>query len=365
MLALALSCLFAADLSGEIACVAVGPQGISRVVVVDLATGAERAVGPGNFDGAPVWSPDGAWLAFETGNADGRGIFAVRADASGGRVISEQFRINAEPAWSPDGARIAYAAGDDRPDRIVVRALNGGRENVWGTPDVALRAPVWMPDPRMVAALAPETGSGIAKELQFDLGSGALIAVAIPVAGVVAENGETPPTRNSTDIHVVTARHAFPIPSIALPSEGRYTEWNPRPNRRGREFAYESNDGGDREIYLTTNNGVYNLSSHRAADWNPVWAPRGLFLAFESFRGGNRGIYRVNTKTSRVEMVAASGDADYWAPAWSPDAKWIICAGNPDGASQLYAVNPRTQERIRITKDGANAYDAPAWRPAR
>jgi Tol biopolymer transport system component len=167
----------------------------------------------------------------------------------------------------------------------------------------------------------------------------------------------------TTQIYAVTLRHAFAIPSAAMPSEGRYAEWAARPDVKGQRVAFESNDGGDREIFAATTDGAFDLSNHHAADWNPVWAPSGQWLAFESFRGGTRGIYRAHRETARNESIAVSEAGDFWGAAWSPDARWIACAGNPDGSPQIYVANVGNGEMRRVTHDDAVSFDAPAWRP--
>ena len=141
-------------------------------------------------------------------------------------------------------------------------------------------------------------------------------------------------------------------------------EWGAKPSpRRGRGIAFETNDGGDRELYLLTfTKGALNLSNHRAADWNPVWAPDDKSLAFESFRSGRRGIYRVYPDTTRVMEVAVSEEGDSWNPAWSPDGEWIVFVSDRAGDLELYICDGRGKKIQRLThRPGVD--DAPAWQP--
>jgi Tol biopolymer transport system component len=66
----------------------------------------------------PVWSADGAYLAFQSG-ADGGGVEIMNANGSGRRRVADGFARNADYftdglAWAPDSDRlaIAYARGD-------------------------------------------------------------------------------------------------------------------------------------------------------------------------------------------------------------------------------------------------------------
>ena len=77
----------------------------------------------GRDDGAfPVWSPDGARIAFQSSRTDPdldggpeiQDIFTMRADGTDVRQITDSVGDAEKPAYSPDGRWIAYAA--DRAD---------------------------------------------------------------------------------------------------------------------------------------------------------------------------------------------------------------------------------------------------------
>ena len=90
-----------------------GPAGDSDLVVLDLATRAERELTSGvASDDEPAWSPHGATIAFTRREAGAESrIFGV--SASGGAPVpltaghGESF-----PAFSPDGSKIAFEGGD-------------------------------------------------------------------------------------------------------------------------------------------------------------------------------------------------------------------------------------------------------------
>ena len=130
-------------------------------------------------------------------------------------------------------------------------------------------------------------------------------------------------------------------------------------------IAFESNEGGDREIMvLVGKRGIVNVSNHRAADWNPVWSPDGDNLAFESFRGGTRGIYNVYTDTAHVTPLAADPEANCWSPAWSPDSQTLAFVSDRSGQAEIYRTGVAGDEWKPITSTGGPKA-APAWRPER
>ncbi len=350
----------AAPPSGQIAYLALG-EGARQVAMLDLASGDTRPVGTGTQDGAPVWSPGGDRLAFSTAAGDTRRIAIVSPDTAAFEKLPGAHAWNTHPRWSSDGSAIAYevSPGAGSLPRLAVHDFHTGREILWGGGREGLFRPVWLPNLDLRLFLDPD------HELSIEgVDLGRLWAEA-EVSGAVLAVGTTRALgRISTEIYVVTETQVMPLllDMIAEDSE-RFVEWGCAVDRKGRQVAFESNDGGDREIYMLGSRGLVNLSNDRHADWNPVWSPRKNWLAFESFRGGRQGVYAVYTKTANVRPVVAGDDFDARSPAWSPDGKWLACVVDEGARSGL---------RIQAVEEGTPPIDyslpspgvaAPAWRP--
>ena len=277
--------------SGQLAFVSGTTQDTQRVCVLDAATGTLTPVGPGRYDADPTWSPDGQWLAFSTAVDKGVAIAVARADGSDLRILLHAKAWNRYPRWDPRSKALAYVSFSGEttdPNRTcTVCDLASGAETTWGGELKTVLRPVWMPNVLLLRALAPETGLMWGKEqvtapelLERLAASGALVTPA-----AVGEPGKM-----TTDIFFLDPSTASPLFQAALPNQGAYSEWCIEPSPNGAAVAMESNDGGDREIFVFSKRGMADVSNHRAADWNPVWSPDNQWLAFESLRTGRRGV---------------------------------------------------------------------------
>ena len=178
----------------RLAFVRTGSEGITRLVVLDLARRTQRTITPRETALAqPSWSSDGRWIAF-TAYHQGLAVDAVRPDGRSRRTIVPATvdshgvgHGGSAPAWAPRGGRLAYLAGLNTFREIytwslAVRAANGSRRVL--AHDLHGDRPAWSPDGR---TLAYSTGS--------DLWS-------VPAGGGAAE---APPARTGSQRRAVVA----------------------------------------------------------------------------------------------------------------------------------------------------------------
>ena len=89
--------------------------GIRRILVVEVASGDGWLIGPESGAMAPLWSPDGEWVAFRQSNLGGPATLAVmRRDGSDVREISGELGgrgVSGANNWSADGTWVYFDAG--------------------------------------------------------------------------------------------------------------------------------------------------------------------------------------------------------------------------------------------------------------
>lgn len=343
---------------GNLSYVAVSPSGYTLTFLNPSDQTQDRiaACAP---DAAPSWSPDGKAITFADSTDTGTRINVYTLASSSKIEISSQFNFCMAPRWNKEGTHLAYAVSDIQGEaaQIAVYDLAGQSEEVWGGTLRGVQNPVWMPGLELFRRLHPDDGfiwEGVDTKtlLEEAFSTGVIICSAyVPRAGKL-----------STELMIATRSQAAPLLTLLGSESARYAEWRVEPNKDGKMVAFESNDGGDREIFVLSRRGVIDSSNHRAADWNPVWSPDGEWIAFESFRTGPRGIYKMFPDTLRVDTVYATQNFQCWSPAWSPDGNDIAFLSDQSGNPEIYLMESGASEPEQLTRDG-NEKMALRWQP--
>ncbi len=345
------------------------PDG-QRVSVLHLETGAVTPLGPGRADGAPAWSADGRYLAFTSMTAEGRAVF-ISDNLGTPEALTHARYPAADIAWQRSENKLAYVLGATPDERqLYVYDPAARKETAWGGPARAFYRPVWLEGNSlmlfMAAAQALGLGVAVDQELQ-DRGFVREMGVLEEAAGKGAILSAGLRLKNealTTDLYVVTETAAIPMPPEILAPDGEYQEYAPAAHPQADDIVYESNDGGDREIFtISFRRGISDISNHRAADWNPTWSPDGQWILFESFRSGQRGLWRVFPESIRVEEVAADETHQYFDGDFSPDGARVVMVSPRGEGPSLFTVPFRGGAIEPLAGAPADAF-APAWRPS-
>jgi dipeptidyl aminopeptidase/acylaminoacyl peptidase len=97
-------------------------------------------------DLAPVWSPDGSRIAFESTRHGNSEIYVMNADGSNQVNVSNHPADDGAPAWSPDGTMIAFVSLRDGQEEIYLMNADGSEQGRLTTGPGLKLAPSWLED---------------------------------------------------------------------------------------------------------------------------------------------------------------------------------------------------------------------------
>ena len=313
-----------------------------ELYILDGAEGF-RALSQGlmRSDIGPVWSPDGAQLAYKAVSEGATRYHLMDAQGGDSREITPDDTPKELIRWSPDGTRLAYLAYARQPDgtpsnspTLCITELSTGVTHQASAGNI--QDLVWLPDgPALLAVVQADDGVAIE---------------------AYAANGSHKQRIAEADY----MRDAAYITLAPDASTVAYIRW-----------------GTDEDIdtlHIATLDGSASQSVRlRWLDGAIVWSPDSRRIAFvaltddyeyalymmEAERAELRELMLVNTGDESGEILPA-------APAWSPDgARLAIPSVSSPGGAAVYVMNADGTERRQIfaaAGTGAMIYDL-AWRP--
>jgi Tol biopolymer transport system component len=222
------------------------------------------------FQLEPTWSPDGLQIAFASKRDGSSHIFAMQADGSGTRRLTNGSKEDTRPAWSPDGATIVF--GREGALFAVPAGVGKARRIGHGLGNAA--NPAWSPDGKLIVYDYRKPGFSI-RELWLMKADG-------------------------SGIHRLTKlRDVAALP--AWSPDGKRIAFQSYAGRSNSEIYTISRDGTG--VRRETDSGIYTIS--------PAWSPDGK-LTFS--RDGS--LWAIDGTGKETRLTAGSGNDS--SPAWRP-----------------------------------------------
>jgi Tol biopolymer transport system component len=304
--------------------------------------GLRRLTSGAGWDGEPVWSPDGRWIAFNRQAGDGgqTSVYVVAGAGGRPRLVLRGAR---SPRWSPSGRRLAVL-------RSGASCANGGcpgAHDVWtvpvagGKPRLALAggwAAAWSPSAREQLAVARSDGiwivtvaSGAVRKLSTVSGARGAPLDWSPDGSrlVLALEDNSIRTVSTSDGSLTTL---VPPSAPAVPPACSTSIWGPIWSPDGRLIAYQQSEScvpsggvprdslsirviaadGTSVDGISTRDSVYDLGA-----WWFAWSPDSTALAFiDDKQGSNGDLILTTSSLLKASIHHLNRNADLDTPDW-------------------------------------------------
>lgn len=241
-------------------------------------------------DRFPAWSADGSTVAFESSSDVDLDIWAMDADGSNARNLSnDPSGPDLSPAWSPDGTQLAFWKQNfDGTGSIWVMDADGSNQ-VELTPETSVYShPAWSPDGGLIAFVSNRSGGNELYVMRPD-GSG---------------------KRRLT---------------FTVNSQEDHPNWSPDGTMLAFEACQDDSwpcvGSANTEIFVVRRDGTFRrrLTNHSTIDGNPAWSPDGTEIVFRSDRAENgTQLWKMDadgTDLVQLTFADAQGGVD---PDWQP-----------------------------------------------
>lgn len=278
------------------------------IVTVDALGGIERVRGrcaPGMFESFD-WSPDGRSFAIASFDGPGTARLALRAVEGGEAQPFDYDHDTAEhdlaPHYSPDGSRIAFRRGLSPYCDLYVVAATGGEVRRLTHLAALIRGFDWLPD-----------GSGLVFASNH-AGSQALYRVDL-ADGRVSTLGVTP--AQMPDIATRGDALAYEVPRTRSIMQGLLLD--------------------------TQERDASELAPSTGSDSYASLSPDGSRIVFVSDRGGRPQLWLHEAATRQSLPLTRDDGAQFLYPQWSVDGRRVVVTRRRDGHGQLVEIDLDSQ----------------------
>lgn len=325
-------------------------------------------------------SPDGKTVVYAVSTSDlsrakrTTQIWLMDADGRNARQITTGDKSSSAPVFSPDGRWIAFISARDGEPNLYVMSATGGEARRVTKISTGVSDPVWSPDGRWVAF-----STDVYPECNGDDACNKRIAEAWSNGPLKAHMADSLLYRHWTDwkdgmrTHIFLTDVAsggvrdltpgnFDSPSFQLGGPLQY-DFSPD----GREFVFVSNH--DKNPESSTNNDLWLISladpsarprnitaANPAFDGSPKYSPDGRWIAYRLQRqpGYESDLFRLALydRQSGQSTVLTESYRDWIEDyQWSADSKTIYFSGPLKGQQPIHRVDVATKAIAPVLED--------------
>ena len=334
----------------------------------------------GTFEFAPVWSPDGRYIAFFRFN-DNEKDLAVYVTAALGGSERRLYKVNSYRKvdaldWSVDGKYLAFSdsGSPSEASQIFLLSLDSLEVHPITSPPrgtLGDTTPAFSPDGKSLAFVRdtldvreiyvlPLSG-GSPTQITFDHADIQGIAWTPASDKLIFASSR----QGQTSLWRISAKGGTPQ---RLPIAGAGWAVRPALNRRGNRLAYTS------VIYSSSLWRASITSDHKIVrplekfiastglEEGPQYSPDGKHIVFQSTRTGYHEIWRADADGSNPIQLTHFAKNLTGTPRWSPDSRWITFDSRPAGHSEVFVINSEGGQPRQLTQ-GESENGVASWAP--
>jgi serine/threonine protein kinase/Tol biopolymer transport system component len=323
----------------------------------------------------PIWSPDGARLAYHTVEA-GDPIFVADGDGSNPRQIFRDTpdKHNHYLAWGEDGKWIYFVHGTPARNELDLWRISasGGKPERLTELNTQMRDPTPLDQGTILFLAKDRNGSG-PSIWAFDLAHRAGQRIAFGLEQYTSLSATADGRRLAVTVANPNVRlWSVPIggTSGAPRSEATESDVKPflpnttgarAPRFRGSAVYYLSSAGSGDRLLRVEGGGATEVwgGTQDGLEGPPSISPDGRRIAVVTRQGAKRHLRLITADGAESSVIAPKVDVE-GSPDWSPDGNWIVTGGNDGAGAGLFKIPVAGGEPVRLTsKVGRN----PVWSP--